>query len=397
MKTKEVIALDKKYVMNTYARLPVVFVKGSGAKLWDEEGKEYLDFVGGIGVATVGHAHPYVVEAICQQAGELLHVSNLFYTEAQALLAEQLVDMTFQGKVFFANSGAEANEAAIKLARKYARDADLGSYVIISAEQSFHGRTLATLAATGQPAKHEPFKPMPSGFIQAEFNNIKALEDAATAGLAAIMLEVIQGEGGVNVADFAFVERAREICYKSGALLIIDEVQSGLGRTGKMFAFEYYDVDPDIITVAKGLGGGVPIGAVIASKKVHEVFEPGDHGTTFGGSPLAASAALATIRAIEDENMVENAGTIGSYLLNSLNALRVKVDCVEDVRGLGLMAALELTEPSAEQVVLKCLKRGVVINKTSATTLRFLPPLNIKREDVDAMMEALTASLEEIC
>jgi predicted acetylornithine/succinylornithine family transaminase len=397
MKTNEVIALDKKYVMNTYARLPVVFVKGSGTHLWDADGKDYLDFIGGIGVAAVGHAHPYVVEAIQNQASELIHVSNLFYTEPQAVLAEKLIDMTYQGKVFFANSGAEANEAAIKLARKYARDADLGSYVIMSAEDSFHGRTLATLAATGQPKKHEPFKPMPSGFIQTEFNNIKALEDAATAGLAAIMLEVVQGESGIKVADYAFVERAREICDKSGALLIIDEIQSGMGRTGKIFAFEHYDVDPDIITIAKGLGGGMPIGAVIASKKVHEVFAPGDHGTTFGGSPIACSAALAAIRAIEDEDMVENAATMGSYLVNSLNTLRQSVDCVDDVRGLGLMAALELNVPQAGKVVLDCLERGLVINKTSETTLRFLPPLNITRADVDNLMTILAASLEAKC
>jgi acetylornithine/N-succinyldiaminopimelate aminotransferase len=397
MKTQEVIDLDKKFVMNTYARLPVVFVKGSGAKLWDADGKEYLDFVGGIGVAAVGHAHPYVAEAVCEQAGRLLHTSNLFYTEQQAVLAEQLVEMTIPGKVFFANSGAEANEAAIKLARKYARDSDLGSYVIVTAEDSFHGRTMATLAATGQPGKHESFKPIPEGFIHAKFNSQDALEDAATAGLAAIMLEVVQGEGGVNVADYAYVEKAREICDQSGALLIIDEVQSGLGRTGKMFAYEHYDLDPDIVTIAKGLGGGVPIGAVIASKKVNEVFKPGDHGTTFGGSPLAAAAALATLQAIEDEAMVDNAATIGSYLINSLNALRVRVDCVDDVRGLGLMAALELIVPRAGDIVLDCLKRGVVINKTSDSTLRFLPPLIITRDDVDAMIEVLSASLEAIC
>lgn len=397
MNTHDVIKLDKKYIMNTYARLPVVFVKGSGAKLWDADGNEYLDFVGGIGVAAVGHAHPYVAKAVCDQAGQLIHASNLFYTEKPAVLAEKLVAMTFPGKVFFANSGAEANEAAIKLARKYARDSDLGSHVIITAEQSFHGRTLATLAATGQPEKHEPFKPMPAGFIQAEFNNINALEDAATAGLAAIMLEVVQGEGGVNVADPSYVERAREICDESGALLIVDEIQSGMGRTGKMYAYEHYDIDPDIVTIAKGLGGGVPIGAVIASSKVHEVFEPGDHGTTFGGSPLAAAAALAAIQAMEDEDMMENADKMGAYLKSCLEDLRRAIDCVLEVRGLGLMMALELKRPVAGEIVLDCLKRGVVVNKTSATTLRFLPPLIITRDDIDALIKALAASLEAIC
>lgn len=397
MKTQEVIKLDKKYIMNTYARLPVVFVKGSGAKLWDADGNEYLDFVGGIGVAAVGHAHPYVAKAVCDQAGQLIHASNLFYSEKPAVLAEKLVAMTFPGKVFFANSGAEANEAAIKLARKYARDSDLGSHVIITAEQSFHGRTLATLAATGQPEKHEPFKPMPAGFIQAEFNNINALEDAATAGLAAIMLEVVQGEGGVNVADPSYVERAREICDESGALLIVDEIQSGMGRTGKMYAYEHYDIDPDIVTIAKGLGGGVPIGAVIASSKVHEVFEPGDHGTTFGGSPLAAAAALAAIQAMEDEDMMENADKMGAYLKSCLEDLRRAIDCVLEVRGLGLMMALELKRPVAGEIVLDCLKRGVVVNKTSDTTLRFLPPLIITRDDIDALIKVLAASLEAIC
>lgn len=396
MKASEVIDLDKQYVMNTYARLPVVFVKGSGAKLWDIDGKEYIDFVGGIGVASVGHAHPAVAQAVCEQSKQLIHTSNLFYTEPQALLAEKLVGLTFPGKVFFANSGAEANEAAIKLARKYANDAGIGACVIVTAEQSFHGRTLATLAATGQPGKHEPFQPMPAGFIHVPFNSIVALQEAAKSGVCAIMLEVIQGEGGIRVASPDYLEAAREICDAAGALLIIDEIQSGMGRTGKLLAYEHFGIEPDIVTIAKGLGGGIPIGAAVASDKVHETFEPGDHGTTFGGSPLAAAAALAAIKAIEDESMIANAARQGEYLAEKLLEMQEATGEISEIRGLGLMAAVELVKPAAGEAVLNCLEKGLVINKTSETTLRFLPPLMINESDIDEMIDVLQTVLEAL-
>jgi acetylornithine/N-succinyldiaminopimelate aminotransferase len=396
MDPNEIMALDKKYVMNTYARLPVVFTRGEGVYLWDESGKRYLDFIGGIGVAGVGHANPKVAAAICGQAKTLLHTSNLFYTAQQAELAKALIDISFPGKVFFANSGAEANEAAIKAARKYAGESGKAGHTVVSALGSFHGRTLATLAATGQPAKHEPFKPMPSGFTHVPFNDSAALESAARQDACAIMLEPVQGEGGIRIASAEFMKTARRLCDENGLLLIADEVQSGLGRTGNMFAYEHYGIVPDIVTVSKSLGGGVPIGAAIFNNKSAGALGPGDHGTTFGGSPIACAAALAVLNEIKDRGLVKNALEMGAILNEKLVEIMDASDMVVEVRALGLMAAIELKQPVAAKVLTDCLKQGLVINRTSDTTIRFLPPLVVKEEEISIMAGILTGVLEEL-
>lgn len=396
MKSQEIIDLDKKYVMNTYARLPVVFVKGRGATLWDAEGREYVDFVGGLGVAAVGHANPKVAAAVCEQAKTLIHVSNLFHSIPQAELARRLVELSFPGQVFFANSGAEANEAAIKTARKYARDRGRDSFTVITAERSFHGRTLATLAATGQPEKHIPFAPMPAGFVHVPFNDGAALTKAAEAGACAIMLEIIQGEGGVHVASPDYIKAARRLCDAYDMLFIADEVQTGLARTGKMFAYQHYGIKPDVVTVAKSLGGGLPIGAAIVGDKAADVLGPGDHGSTFGGSLLAAAAARAALDYIESENLTQQSEDRGGYLQEKLVEIGDATGKIEEVRGLGLMLAAELSGPIAAEVVLGCLAKGFVINKTSATTLRFLPPLTISTDEIDRLGTALTETLEAL-
>ena len=394
--TEEIIELDKKYVMNTYARLPVVFTEGKGMILRDAAGKEYLDFVGGIAVASLGHAPESVAEALCEQANTLIMTSNLFYTEQQARLAEKLIGLTFPGKVFFANSGAEANEAAFKIARKCAGLRGVKEPVIVSAERSFHGRTLATLAATGQPVKQQPFKPIPQGFVQVPYNDVKALNETVGEDTAAVILELVQGEGGVYVADHDYALAAREVCNRTGALLIIDEVQTGFGRTGTMFAYEQYGIKPDIMTIAKGLGGGVPIGATIAAGKIADVLEPGEHGTTFGGSPLVCRAALAVIDTIQKEGLVGNSAGMGIYLMENISLIAAATGKIKNWRGLGLMIAADLNAPLAGDVVMGCLKRGLIINKTSDMTLRFLPPLIVLPEQIDLMAEVLTAVLEEL-
>lgn len=365
--------------------------------LWDESGKKYLDFVGGIGVAGVGHSRPEVAAAVCAQAKTLLHTSNLFYTPQQAELAKKLIDISFPGKVFFANSGAEANEAAIKAARKYGRDTGNGSTTIITALGSFHGRTLATLAATGQPAKHEPFEPMPAGFKHVPFNDSVALAKAVGEGACAIMLEPVQGEGGIRVASPDYMKTARRLCDENDMLFIADEVQSGLGRTGNWFAYEHFGVTPDIVTVSKSLGGGVPIGAAIFCDKAAGALGPGDHGTTFGGSPIACAAALAVLSVIEDNNLAANALETGAILNERLVEIKDACSLVIEVRGLGLMAAIELGKPVAGDVVDKCLAAGLVVNKTSDTTIRFLPPLIASPADVAKMTGTLSGVLEELC
>jgi acetylornithine/N-succinyldiaminopimelate aminotransferase len=396
MNTQEIIELDQQFVANTYARLPVVFVKGQGARLWDADGREYVDFVGGLGVAGVGHANPAVAAAICVQAKTLLHVSNLFYTEPQASLAERLIDLSFPGKVFFANSGAEANEAAIKIARKYARDRGNESFTVVTARRSFHGRTLATLAATGQPEKHAAFAPMPEGFTYVPFNDVAALTEAVARGACAVMLEMIQGEGGVHVASLEYAQAARRLCQDNGILLIVDEVQTGLGRTGKMFAWQHYGIVPDVVTVAKSLGGGVPIGAAIIGAAAQDTLGPGDHGSTFGGSLLAAAAGLAVLDYIEANDLARRAEDMGAYLQEKLVETRDATGKIGEIRGRGLMLAAELTNPAAAAAVMGCLGKGVVINSTSPTTLRFLPPLTITTDEIDTLAAALTETLEEL-
>lgn len=381
---------EQKYIMQTYSRLPVVFVRGQGSRLWDEDGAEYIDFVSGLGVCSLGHAHPAVVEAARNQMGRLIHASNLYYTQPQIELAEKLINLTFEGKCFFANSGAEANEAAIKLARKHSKN-----YEIVTAENSFHGRTLATLAATGQREKQKLFEPMPVGFKHVPFNKIDALRSAINENTCAVMLEPIQGEGGVHVATREYLQNARELCDEKGLLLILDEVQTGLGRTGKMFAYQHYGIEPDMITLAKSLGGGLPIGALIARRKVAESFEKGDHGTTFGGSPLVCSAAIAALNVLENDGLVEKAAILGKYLTDGLENLKAKNSVVKEIRGIGLMVGAALNGDFAEEIQLQCLKKGIVVNKVTPNTLRFLPPLTIIQEEIDQLLEVLGEVIEK--
>lgn len=390
---ENLIRLNDNYHMNTYARLPVTFVKGKGTRLWDDTGKEYIDFLSGIGVANAGHCHPAVVEAIKNQVESLMHVSNLYYTQPQLELAKKLVEISFGDKCFFSNSGAEANEAAIKLARRYAKAKGKdNAYEIITALRSFHGRTMKTLAATGQPDKQKPFEPMPPGFKHVPLNDIDALENEINEKTCAVMLEPIQGEGGVYPCDEAYLKQVRALCDKHGILLILDEVQTGMGRTGHMFAYEGYGITPDVMTLAKGLGSGLPIGVLIASDKA-SVFNPGEHGSTFGGGPVACAGALATIKVIEQEGLVENSREVGAYFAQKLEDLKTNTGKINEVRGRGLMLAIELAKDNAKNIVLALLKEGIVANNIGGNILRFLPPLCITEEDIDIAVSILARLL----
>lgn len=380
----EIVAKEKAYHMPVYGRQSVAFVRGEGAVLWDAHGKEYLDFLAGIAVMSVGHSHPKVLEAVRAQVGTLAHVSNLFYTEPQVRLAERLHDLLGWGKVFFGNSGAEANECALKLARKWSQvtHGD-GRHGVVAALGSFHGRTFATLAATGQPHKHETFAPMPAWFTYVPLNDIDALERAITPDTSAVLLEVVQGEGGVRLATPEYLRAARKLCDDAGALLIFDEVQTGLGRTGRWFAFEHFDVTPDIVTLAKALGGGLPIGACIAREDVADVFRPGDHATTFGGGAVPCAAALAVIDAIEEDGLCARAAEAGERLIAALSAATADAPVVAGIRGLGLLIAVALHEPVAAQAVQECLDRGLVVNNVAPDAIRLAPPLIVSDEQID--------------
>jgi predicted acetylornithine/succinylornithine family transaminase len=360
----DLAALDAQHVMQTYARQPVAFVRGEGSRLWDSEGREYLDFLGGLAVTSLGHAHPEVAEAVAEQARTLLHVSNLYYTDVQPKLAAELNGLLGgNGKVFFSNSGAEANECAIKLARRYGqKHGGPDRYHVVSALNSFHGRTLTTLAATGQPAKQATFAPLPVGFGQVPYGDIAALEEQVEeldGGLAAVLLEVVQGEGGVWPVPPGYLEAVRALCDRTGALLIVDEVQSGLGRTGRWFAFEHFGVRPDIVTMAKALGNGMPIGACWATNQAAAAFEPGDHATTYGGQPLAARAALTTVQIMQRENVPQRAATAGARLAEGLEATAG----VSGVRGLGLLLAAELAPGiDSKAAAAACLDGGLLVS-----------------------------------
>lgn len=382
----EVMALDKEYVMHTYGRLPVVFVRGEGCFVYDADGKEYLDLVAGIAVNGLGHCPPKVVEAICKQAGTLMHTSNLYYTEPQPELAKLLVELSGMGKAFFCNSGAEANEAAIKLARKAAKaSGNPEKYKIVTAEQSFHGRTLAAITATGQPKYQKSFTPLVPGFSYIPYNDVEALKAAVDENTCAVLMEPVQGESGVHPGTMEFLQTARELCDKFGAALIFDEVQTGLGRTGKMFGFQNFDVMPDIMTLAKTLGGGFPIGACLAAGKYADVFEPGDHASTFGGTPLACAAAIATVTEIKIGGWVENAAKVGEYFRKQLAAL----PGINEVRGLGLMVAAEFAEPKARDMAAKALENGLIVNPIGDHILRMVPPLILTNELVDRAIAIL--------
>lgn len=383
------------YLMNTYARTPISIARGRGCRVYDLEGREYVDFVAGIAVNVLGHCHPDVVTAIQRQAQQLIHTSNLYYTEPQVELAKRLVDRSFADKVFFCNSGAEANEAAIKLARRYAHDKyGPERFEIITMLQSFHGRTLATLTATGQEKVQKGFEPLPAGFVYAPFNNFEALEQAVTSKTAAIMLEPVQGEGGVRVADRGYLAQVRDLCRERDILLIFDEVQTGMGRTGTLFAYEQLGVRPDIMTLAKGLGGGMPIGACLATDSVAAAFVPGTHASTFGGNPLACSAALAVLRVLHEGRILEHGRRMGEHLAKGLQDLTERFPNVKEARGMGLLQGLELTI-DGKPIVADCLARGFLINCTVDRVLRFVPPLIISQQEIDRLMDTLAQVLHK--
>ncbi len=369
---------EHKYVMGTFKRLPVTFVEGHGCRVQDADGKQYLDLVAGIAVNLLGHSHPAVAAALAQQSTKLIHTSNLYYSEPQVELAQRLVELSFPSRVFFANSGAEANEAAIKIAHKWGRLNRDGAFEIITAEGSFHGRTLAAVTAGGQAKYSAPFAPLPEGFLHVPFNDLEALKAATDAQTAAVMLEPVMGEIGVIPAAPGYLEGVRAWCDEQNLLLIFDEVQTGLGRTGRWFAHQHAGVIPDVMTLAKGLGGGVPIGACLAAPRA-DVFEPGDHGSTFGGNPLACTAALAVLRAVEEEGLVGHAAEMGDLLQGILQDL----DGVKEVRGLGLMQAAVFDEPVAKDFQLRCLEEGVVVNAVDDNTLRLVPPLILTAAEID--------------
>lgn len=393
MKTEEIIDLTNNYIIPTYRRIPVAFKEGSGVRLRDMEGKEYLDFVAGLAVNTLGYSHPVLVRAISEQAGSIIHTSNLYHIQPQAILARMLSELSFGGKAFFCNSGAEANEAAIKLARRFGREGGKERYEIITMTGSFHGRTLTTLTATGQTKYQEGFDPLPEGFKYAVFNDLDSVREVITPKTCAIMTELIQGEGGVNVAREDFAKGLRQLCDKDNLLLIIDEVQTGLGRTGRMFAYEDYSLTPDIVTLAKGLAGGVPIGAMIARAQIADYLSPGSHASTFGGNFLSCQAALTTLNVIIKENLSKKAEELGGYLLGRLNLLKEAYPFIKEVRGKGLMVGMEL-DIEGKGIVEDCLKRGLLINCTVEYVLRFLPPLVVSKEDIDLAIKILSQALE---
>ena len=385
MTTQETIEMFDKYVIANYGRLPQVIVKGKGCYMYDADGNKILDMFPGWAVSGIGHCHPKVVEAVQTQAAELLHIDNTFYSEPQGILAKLLSERAFGGKCFFCNSGAEANEAALKLARLYTAKE---KYKFITAEGSFHGRTFATVTATAQPKYHEGFLPLLPGFVYVPFNDIKALEDAFDDEVAAVMVEPIQGEGGINTASNEYLSAIRELCDKNDAVMILDEVQTGIGRTGKWFGYQHYDVTPDIITMAKTLGGGVAIGAMMATEEISAALVPGKHASTFGGNSLACAAAIAVIEAIEEENLLDNANELGQYTKQKLESLKEKHSCIDHVRGVGLMIGVQLTKPGAD-IVAKCLEKGLRINCTHDTVIRFMPPMIATKKQIDKAITIL--------
>jgi len=397
MTVNDILEESKKYIMNTYKRLPLLIVKGRGNRIYDRDGKEYIDFVSGLAVNNLGHCNPRVTVAFQKQAQRLVHTSNLFYTEPQINLARLLVENSFADKVFFCNSGAEANEAAIKLVRKYSKDKGNGRYEIITTYNSFHGRTLATITATGQERFHKGFEPLVPGFSYVPYNDADAVEKAITDKTAAILVEPIQGEGGVNVPDEDYLKRLRKICDANGILLVLDEVQTGLGRTGKLFAYQHTGIEPDIMTLAKGLGNGLPIGAMLARDHVAQAFTPGTHASTFGGTPLVCSAAIEVIKTLtEDEMLLDNCRRMGKYFTEELNSLKEKYpQIIRNVRGKGLLIGMELSI-KGDDIVQECIKKGVVINCTMERVLRFLPPLDINPIDIDALMDILSEVFSSI-
>lgn len=395
MRNEEIYQKDKENYMPVFARYELVLSHGVGPYVYDTNGKQYIDYLGGIAVNVLGHAHKALTAAITEQVGKMIHCSNLYYTETQAVLAEKLVKLSGLGKVFLANSGAEANEGAIKLARKYTTQCDSAKNEIITAWHGFHGRTLATLTATAQPKYQQGFGPLPEGFHYIDYNDIEALEAVISDKTSAVLLEPIQGEGGIHVPDENYFKKVRELCDKYGAVLIMDEIQTGIGRSGTFFAYEQTGVKPDIVTLAKGLAGGVPIGAFIASDKVAAAFHPGDHGSTFGGNPLACAAANAVLDTIAQDELIDNCKIVGAYLLAEFGKLQIKYpELIKAVRGKGLMIGIELNKPGRE-IVNECMQNGAIINCTAGNVLRFVPPLIITKENVDELIIILDKVLKK--
>jgi acetylornithine aminotransferase len=398
MNSAQWIEKSDKYIMKTYGRYPIVPVRGEGCRLWDADGNCYLDFLAGVAVNNLGHCHPKVVKALQEQAATLIHCSNFYQIPQQIELAELLCSLSFADKAFFCNSGAEANEAAIKLARKYSRDTSgkPERYGIITATDSFHGRTMATVSATGQEKVQRFFDPLLHGFAHVPFNDIKAMEAAITDDTCAVMLEPIQGEGGVNIPATDYLVKVRELCDRHNLLLILDEVQVGMGRTGKLFAHEHFGITPDIMTLAKALAGGAPIGTMLAKGEIAAAFVPGTHGSTFGGNPLVCAAALATVRVMIEDGILNRTEEIGEYLHGELEALRLKFPMlVKEVRGIGLMIGMGLTIPGAD-IVKKGHEKGLLLNVTHDTVLRFVPPLTVSKAEVDEMIGILSGILAEM-
>jgi len=387
--------LDKKYYMQTIIRVPVTLVRGEGARVWDDRGKEYLDFVGGLAVNCLGHCHPVIVDALNEQARTLMQTSLWYYTIPMLRLAELLVQNSCMDRVFICNSGLEANEGAIKLARRYGALKLNGAYEIITTNDSFHGRSLALTAASGQVKMHTPYQPLPAGFINVENNDIEALKSATTEKTCAIMLEPLQAEGGVNITADNYLKKVRDWCDQKGILLILDEVQTGIGRLGTLFGYQLYGVEPDIITLAKGLGGGIPIGALLAKEKA-AVFTLGDHNATFGGNPVTSATAYTTLKYVLENDIVGNVHRVGQYFIEKLNDMRDKYPFITDVRGRGLLLAIEFDSDIAQDVLIGCLENGLLVNRLKPNTLRFVPPLIIGNIEVDEALRILDKVLSTI-
>lgn len=390
-KIDEVLELYKNYIVPSYTQIPLCIVKGKGSKVWDIDGKEYLDFFPGWAVSGIGHCPKLVVRAVKKQVGRIIHVSNNYLSELQPLLAKKIAGNSFDGKVFFANSGAEANEAAVKLARKYGNGK---RYEIITMEKSFHGRTLAMISATGQDKVKIGFTPLLEGFVTVPFNDIEAVKRAISDKTVGIMMELIQGEGGINVADREYVNEIRKICDEKNLILIFDEVQTGMGRTGEIFAFKNYGVVPDIMTLAKSLGGGVPVGAMVAKRKIADVLGPGSHASTFGGSPLVCAASLAVFETIEKENLLLNVKKMGEYFVKKLGKVQKKFPVIKQIKGMGLMLGVELSV-AAEPVYKSCFEKGLLINSTQGNILRIMPPLNVRKGEINKAVKILIKALGE--
>ena len=387
--------LEQKYLMHTFDRTRIVLVKGQGCRVWDQAGNEYLDFVGGLAVNSLGHCHPVVVNAVIEQVQNLIQASNLFYTVPQIQLAELLVKNSCLDKVFFSNSGAEANEGAVKLARRYGKLNLNGAYQVITVSGSFHGRTLAMVAASSQSKLQEPYTPLPTGFINVNFNDIDAIKAATNNNTCAVMIEPIQGESGVNMVSEAYMKAVRAWCDAKGILLILDEIQTGIGRTGTFFAYEQYGIEPDIMTLAKGLASGIPVGAIMAKERA-AVFTPGQHGSTFGGNPLVCAAAYAALKFTLDNNIAENARQVGEYFVAGLRKLQKKYPVIKDVRGRGLLLAIEFGNEIGKEVVNACFERWLLVNKVKPNALRFIPPLIIGNKEVDEALVILDEALSTI-